>query len=77
VFDVSLSVHLRKMGRRKPTRCDTVLYWTCNLLNMFRAWLCPSSRARDYTASMACGKHFLVVRGRKVRFRTACYASGV
>jgi len=54
-FDVCLSVHHHNMWRRKPTRCYTMLYWTCNVLNMFRACLCPSSRARDCTASMACG----------------------
>jgi len=43
------------MGRRIPTRCNTMLYWTCNMLNMFRAWICPSSGARNYTANMACG----------------------
>ena len=49
----------------------------CNLLNMFRARLCPSSGARDYTASMACGVQLLVVGGRKVRCRAAEYASGM
>ena len=48
-------VHRRNMGRRKPTRCYTMFYWTCNLLNMFQVCLCPSSGARDYTASMAWG----------------------
>jgi len=32
-----------------------MLYCTYNLLNMFRALICPSSRARDYTCVMiAC-----------------------
>jgi hypothetical protein len=34
---------------KKPTRCYTMVYWTYNSLNMFRAPLCPSSGARDYT----------------------------
>jgi len=48
-------MHRRNMGRRKPTRCYTVFYWTCNLLNMFWACLCPSSGAPNYTAIMVCG----------------------
>jgi hypothetical protein len=35
--------------QKSPTRCYTVIYGTCNMLNMFRALLCPSSGARDYT----------------------------
>jgi len=49
-----LSVHRRNMATRKPIRCHTMFYWTCSLLNMFGARLCPSW-ARDCTASMACG----------------------
>jgi hypothetical protein len=33
---------------KKLTRCYTMVYWTYNPLNMFRALLCPSSAARDY-----------------------------
>jgi hypothetical protein len=36
--------------RRKPTRCYSVFYCTCNRLNMFQTPLCPSSGARGYTA---------------------------
>ena len=32
----------------KLTRCHWMFYCTYNMLNMFRALLCPSSRARDY-----------------------------
>ena len=32
----------------KPTRCHWKVYCTYNMLNMFRALLCPSSGARDY-----------------------------
>ena len=32
----------------KPTRCHWMVYCTYNMLNMFRALLCPSSGARDY-----------------------------
>jgi len=32
----------------KQTRCNWTVYWTCIMLNMFRALLCPSSGARDY-----------------------------
>ena len=34
---------------RKPTRCYTIVYWACNSPNMFRALLCSSSGAWDYT----------------------------
>jgi len=33
----------------KPTRCHWMLYCTYDTLNKFRALLCPSSGARDYT----------------------------
>jgi len=39
--------------RRKPTRCYWMLYCTYNLLNMFRALICPSSGARDYSCVIA------------------------
>jgi len=54
-LDSKSQQHRNNMERRKPTRCYTTFYWTCNLLNIFRASLCPSSGDRDYTASMACG----------------------
>jgi hypothetical protein len=34
----------------EPTRCYLLFYYTCDRLNMFRAALCPSSRAHDYNA---------------------------
>jgi hypothetical protein len=33
-----------------PTRCYLMFYYTYDRLNMFRAPLCPSSGAHDYTA---------------------------
>jgi hypothetical protein len=77
LFDVCLSVHCRNSGRRKPTRCCTMFYWTCNLLNMFRAHTCSSSGACDCTASIACGVWFLVAGGWKVRYKATGYAFGV
>ena len=32
----------------KPTLCHCMLYCTYDMLNMFRALLCPSSGALDY-----------------------------
>ena len=32
----------------KPARCHLTVYCTYNMLNTFRALLCPSSGARDY-----------------------------
>ena len=43
---VRASLHLRR--QEKPTRCHWMVYCTYNMLNMFRALLCPSSGARDY-----------------------------
>ena len=43
---VRASLHMRK--EEKPTRCRLMVYCTYNILNMFRALLCPSSGARDY-----------------------------
>jgi len=44
-----LTVHRSSMWNKKPTRCHLVLYLFLlyNLLNMFRAALCPSSGAVD------------------------------
>jgi hypothetical protein len=39
--------------KKKPTRCYTVVYWTYNLLNKFRALLCPSSGAQDCKDSIS------------------------
>ena len=43
---VRASLHMRR--EEKPTRCHWMLYCTYNMLNTFRALLCPSSGARDY-----------------------------
>ena len=40
------SLHMRR--EEKPTRCHLMIYCTYNMLNMFRALVCPSSGARDY-----------------------------
>jgi len=48
-FDVWLTVHRSSMWTKKPTKCHLVLYLFLlyNLLNMFRATMCPSSGAED------------------------------
>ena len=49
-FDECWTVHCRAIcGEKEPPRCYTMVYWTYNPLKMFRALLCPSSGARDYT----------------------------
>jgi hypothetical protein len=40
--------------RRKPTRCYSIVYWSYNSLNMFRALICPSSGAREYVFVTVC-----------------------
>jgi hypothetical protein len=40
------SLHIRR--EEKSITCHWMLYCTYNMLNMFRAHLCPSSGARDY-----------------------------
>ena len=55
----------------KPTRRHWMVYCTYNMLNMFRAILGPSSRARDYMCVITaydrlCG---LVVRVSGYRYR--------
>jgi hypothetical protein len=35
---------------KEPTRCYLVFYYTYERLDMFRAPLCPSSGAHDYTS---------------------------
>jgi hypothetical protein len=39
----------------EPTRCYLVFYYTYDRFNMFRAPLCPSSGAHDYTADYHIG----------------------
>jgi len=47
--DVCLSVHrFICVIKKKPTRCHWMVYCTYDMLNMFRALLCPSPGARDY-----------------------------
>ena len=43
---VRASLHMRR--EEKPTRCHCMLYRTYDMLNMFRALLCPSPGALDY-----------------------------
>jgi len=53
------------MKRKKPTRCYTMVYWTYDSLNMFRAPLCPSSGACDYTDIHSMWHITLVITGRR------------
>jgi hypothetical protein len=39
----------------EPTRCYLVFYYTYDMLNMFRAPLCPSSEAHDYAVAYHIG----------------------
>ena len=56
---VCASLHRRR--EEKPTRCHLIVYYIYNMLNMFRALLCPSSGARDYMCVIAAhGVQFLV-----------------
>ena len=45
---LSVRASLRMRREEKPTRCHWMGYCTYDMLNMFRALLCPSSGARDY-----------------------------
>ena len=53
--------------KEKPTRCHWMIYCTYNMLNVFRAFLCTSSGARDYMCAllppMVCNA--LVAGGRR------------
>ena len=59
----------------KPTRCHWMVYCTCNMLNMFRALLCPSSGARDYMCYYRLWRAMPWLL--EVRCRAAGYACGV
>jgi len=55
-----------------------MVYCTYNVLNMFRALLCPSSGTRDYMCVItAYGVQYLGCWLSEVRFSTADYASGL
>jgi len=53
-FDVYWTVH-RCDNWRIRTRCCVLFYYTYDTLNMFRALLCPSSGAHDYSADYHVG----------------------
>ena len=56
---VRASLHMRR--EEKPTRYPWMLYCTYDMLNTFRAFLCPSTGARDYMCVItANGVHYLV-----------------
>ena len=72
---VRASLYMRR--EEKPTRCRWMGYCTYNMLNMFRALLCPSSRARDYMCvSTANGVRCLVCWLLEVRCRAVGHAFG-
>ena len=56
---VRASLHMRR--QEKPTKCHWMFYCTYNMLNMFRALLCPSSGARDYMCVIVWSVWLLVV----------------
>ena len=51
-----MTVHRSSMWNKRPTRCHLVIYLFLlyNLLNMFRATLCPSSGADDLVVFIRC-----------------------
>ena len=70
------SLHMRR--EEKTTRCHWMAYCTYNMLNMFRALLCPSSGARDYMCVITtCGVHCLGCWLSEVWSRTAGYEFGM
>ena len=63
---------------KKPARCHWMVYCTYNMLNIFRALLCPSSGARDYMCVMtAYGVRCLAYWLLGIRCRAAGYAFGM
>ena len=68
--------HMRR--EEKPTRCHWMVYCIYNMVNMFRAHLCPSSSgSRDCMRVItAYGVQCLGCWWSEIRFRTAGYASG-
>ena len=64
----------------KSTRCHWMVYCTYNMLNMFRALLSPSSRARDYMCVItAYGVQCLVAgcRGSGAEQQAMCTGGGM
>jgi len=62
----------------KSTRYHWMVYYTYNMLNMFRALLGPWSGARDYVCVItAYGVRCLGCWLSEVRCRTAGFASGM
>ena len=74
-----MSVRASLYKRREENQLDATecFYCTHNLLNMFRALICPSSGARDYTCVIsAYGVQCLGCWWSAVRCRAVGYASG-
>jgi hypothetical protein len=63
ILNECLSLQRRWYEEIKPVICYTVVYWTCDSLNMFRAILCPSSGAWDYTDVHSMWHITLVISG--------------
>jgi hypothetical protein len=75
-LSVRASLHMRRV--EKPTRCHWMVYCTYDMLNMFRAILCPSSGARDCMCVItAYGVWCFGCWLLEVRCRAAGYASGM
>ena len=69
---VRASLHMRR--EEKPTRCHWIVYCTYNMLNMFRALLCPSSGDRDCVCYylLWCAMPCLLVVGGQVQGNRLC-----
>jgi hypothetical protein len=64
--------HSPMRREEKPTRCHWMVHCTYNMLNMFRALLCPSSGDRNYMCVItAYGVRFLGCWLSEVRCRAA------
>jgi len=78
-----LSFYLQRLNfqenfRTKYSWTHWMVYCTYNMLNMFRALLCPSSGARGYMCVItAYGVQYLGCWWSEVRCRAAGYASGM
>ena len=58
--------------KEKPTRCHWMVYCTYNTLNMFQAFLCPSSGARDYMCVITTYGVQCLVAGCQVQDSRLC-----
>ena len=73
--NIPVMAPLNMRREKKPTRCHWMVYCTYSMLKMFRALLCPSSGARDYTCMCVITAECGHICGHTTKICTSMYFS--